>query len=114
MEFILGVAVTVACGFLGKYFYVPYAKNMPIKVSYRQSDVFEAIRPALPLLRYIQERPETQASKYANRHLVKMLFIENEAYWIKDNSVFVADVINGNVDKEGARVVDTIDRKSVV
>jgi hypothetical protein len=71
--------------------------------------VFETIKPALPILNELREIPETQASKYFDsKYTVKVMMFENQAYWIKDNSVFVADIVDGNVDKSGAKVIDTM------
>lgn len=108
MEFLIGAAVAIFAVFITNKFLIPNAKQLSIKVSYRQSNVFEAIKPSIEYLRSIAPRPETQASKYEARHLVKVLIVEGKAYWIKDNSVFVADVIDGNVDKESAKAVDTM------
>ena len=38
----------------------------------------------------------------------RVLIIDNEAYWIKNNTVFMAEVINGEVEKETTREVDTM------
>lgn len=113
MEFIIGAAVAVFAIFITNKFLIPNAKQLTIKVSYRQSNIFEAIKPSIDYLRSIAPRPETQASKYEARHMVKVLILEGKAYWIKDNSVFVADVIDGDVDKDGARAVDTMSMDKV-
>lgn len=109
MDFILGAALSMLCTFVTYKFLVPYVKNRKVELFYKQSDVFETIKPALPILNELKEMPETQASKYFDsKYTVKVMMFENQAYWIKDNSVFVADIVDGNVDKSGAKVIDTM------
>lgn len=108
MDFIIGALVAMVVIFITNKFLIPNLKQLSVKVSYRQSNVFEAIKPSLEYLKSIVVRPETQSSKYESRNIVKVLIIEGQAYWIKNNSVFVADVINGDVDKENAKVIDTM------
>ncbi len=113
MEFLIGAIVTMLAVFLANKFLIPNIRQLSLKVSYRQSDVFEAIRPSIDYLKSIAPRPETQALKYEARHMVKVLILEDKAYWIKDNSVFVADIIDGDVDKENAKTVDTMSMDKV-
>jgi hypothetical protein len=50
----------------------------------------------------------TQSTKYFDSNSLRVLIVDNQAYWIKNNSVFIADLINGEVEKETAREVDTM------
>lgn len=108
MDFILGATIPLLVIYLLNKWILPYHQSKQIKISYRQSDIYETIRPALPILNDLAPRPETQASKHEARNMIKVLMYENQAYWIKDNSVFVADIVNGDVDRAAARVVDTM------
>ncbi len=109
MDFILGAVLSLLSVFVTQKFIIPYNNNRKVSIFYRQSDVFETIKPALPILNELKEMPETQASKYFDsKYTIKVMMFENQAYWIKDNSVFVADIVDGNVDKSGAKVVDTM------
>jgi hypothetical protein len=38
----------------------------------------------------------------------RMIFTEDKAYWIKDNAFYEAKVVDGEIDKENAKVVDTM------
>lgn len=108
MEFVLG-ALLPLLGILITYkLILPYRKATTLKVSYRQTDIFETIKPSLPYLEATKELPETQSSKFESRHSLKVLMFENQAYWIKDNSVYVADIVDGGVDQQGAKIVDTM------
>jgi hypothetical protein len=44
---------------------------------------------------------------------IKVIIMDDQAYWIKDNTFYTADMIHGNVDKETTRVVDTMTMNKV-
>jgi hypothetical protein len=44
---------------------------------------------------------------------VTVLILEDNAYWIKDNSVYQGIMINGNVDQENIKKLDTMDMDKV-
>jgi hypothetical protein len=50
----------------------------------------------------------TQSMKYFDSISLRILIVEEEAYWIKNNAVFVAKVINGEIEKDTAIEVDTM------
>jgi hypothetical protein len=50
----------------------------------------------------------TQSTKHFDSISLRILIVDSQAYWIKNNSVFTADVINGEVEKDTAREVDTM------
>ena len=56
---------------------------------------------------------ETQSRKYIEESHVRVVVSENKAYWIKDHQFFVADVVNGNVDNESTKQVDTMKMNDV-
>ena len=79
-------------------------------VKYSQSNLFNMIAPFLPSndqIRMMNPKP-SQAINYNKKMYVKILFLDQKAYWIKDNSFFVADVVDGNVLEDSARKVDTM------
>jgi len=39
---------------------------------------------------------------------MKVMVVKNKAYWIKDNTFYVTDVVEGEVVKENAKQVDTM------
>jgi hypothetical protein len=50
----------------------------------------------------------TQSTKHFDSVSIRILIVDSQAYWIKNNSVFMADVVNGEVEKDTAREVDTM------
>ncbi len=39
--------------------------------------------------------------------------MDDQAYWIKDNTFYTADMVQGTVDKETTRIVDTMTMNKV-
>jgi hypothetical protein len=57
--------------------------------------------------------PKTQASSYMQKQYVKIMILEQEAYWIKDNQLYKANLINGEIDNDTTHQVDTISMNDV-
>jgi len=59
--------------------------------------------------------PDTnnQSKDYIKKSYVRVVIAENNAYWIKDNALFTAEVVEGMVDRESQRRVDTMGMDSV-
>ena len=47
--------------------------------------------------------------KHVEEHMVKIIVIDNKAYWVKENIFYTAETENGNIIPETARPVDTAD-----
>jgi hypothetical protein len=61
---------------------------------------------------YPTQKPTQSANHEKSIHL-KVLFIGEEAYWIKENALFIADQEDGIVKEDTARRVDTMGMNSV-
>jgi len=51
----------------------------------------------------------SQSKKHIQQHMLRVMVIENKAYWVKDSVFFVAETDNGNVLHDTAKQVDTSD-----
>lgn len=81
------------------------------KVRISQSYIYKTIAPAIPVLEVMKklEYKETQARKFEKSLMMRVFIVDNEAYWIKDNAVFVAPMVNENsIDKTLAKQLDMI------
>ena len=108
MEYFVGAIITlVAIVVTRKFIVQDISKNNKIDIVYSQSNVYELIRPFIPdnLLR--QTEP-TQSSKHYDKVYTKILVVDETAYWIKENTFYSAALVNGDVDKETAKPVDTM------
>jgi hypothetical protein len=108
MEYFVGAIVTfIAIITIRKMVDRSYEKNSFMKISYSQSNVLELLYPLLPE-KIIEVGPPTQASKYYDEVFTKIMIVDNYAYWIKNNTFYSARVVDGEIDKETAKPVDTI------
>jgi hypothetical protein len=84
------------------------------KIRYSQSHIHHLIGPLLPKNSHTRKKKNTQASLFESRNSIKVIIMDNSAYWIKDNIFYMADMsINGDVDKETTRRVDTMHMNKV-
>lgn len=57
---------------------------------------------------------KTQSKMHDAKTNIKVIIMDNQAYWIKDNLFYTADMsIDGNVNKDTTRIVDTMTMNSV-
>jgi hypothetical protein len=106
MEYILTVVLTFALS----WFILNIGKRSRVKnfgkIVYSQSSIHERVKDFIPRHLYDKPEIETQAMKHVAKHMIKIIVIDNKAYWVKDNIFYVADTQNGNVIPETAQPVD--------
>ena len=93
--------------------YMIFQQTKKQKTIFRQSDNHLVIYSILTSrginIRPEQKNPMTQSKKHENMESVKVIIMDNNAYWIKNNAFYTAEVDEfGTVDKDTARVVDTM------
>jgi hypothetical protein len=111
VEYLLGsfatlVAVVVANRVLkGKL-----KKENKASIRYSQSHIYTLLSPVLDYVPMINsfKFKESQAYKYLESLYVKVMIVGNEAYWIKDNTLYTARLVEGEVDKDTTQKVDTM------
>jgi hypothetical protein len=84
------------------------SQNSQIRITYRQSHIHEIIKDFLPESLFLGKQANTQSMAHQKSMYTRVVFVDNEAYWIKNNALFVADMEEGVVAEETARVVDTM------
>jgi hypothetical protein len=79
-------------------------------IVYRQSHIHEIVRPILPLIESYKEPKviKRQSRNHENKINVKVLIVNDIAYWIKDNAFYMAPMNGFFIDKDQATVVDTM------
>jgi hypothetical protein len=77
------------------------------KVVYTQSDIHQIVKNFLPKDLFDVPKLVSQARKHVSKNTVRVLIIEDQAYWVHDNMFYVADTSNGSVNPETVRPVDT-------
>jgi hypothetical protein len=118
MEYIIGIAIGIASVILVASFRaksIPVPKKLNLVSS--QSRTYQMLKPAFAIMAMVSVGKPliTQATKYMQTHSLRFLTMDNQAYWIKDNTVFVSDVLDGDlssINESTTRVVDmmTLDK----
>lgn len=106
MDYVLGSLVTVAVLFVANYFYQSKKlDSLKINLRFSQSQIFEIVRPTMQQI--LQSKPfKTQATNHYDQNRVKVIITDKKAYWIRDNAVYEADVVNGIVQENSTKTVD--------
>lgn len=108
MEYFIGSIITLfAIGIMAFVIKHEFKKNNSLTIKYSQSNVFEIIKHLIPKnMQY--DVPETQSTKHHDSIFVKIFVLDDKAYWIKENTFYSADYINGEVDESTTTPVDTM------
>jgi hypothetical protein len=56
---------------------------------------------------------KTQSKEHFNKNNFKVIIVDNQAYWIKDNIFYKAPMVDKLIDKDSAQQVDTTDMNKV-
>jgi hypothetical protein len=109
MEYFIGAIITLAVWIsANKYLNKEISKIKIKKVIYRQSHLFEIIKPTLPYMPVPRKELVSQASKFKKSNMKKVMFFMNKAYWIENNAVYSADITENGIDKESKIAIDTM------
>lgn len=108
MDFVLGSITTSIILYLSmRYFQSLYrVLDQGPRYSFSQSSVHEMVKNILPEEIFIPKKKKTQSSVYEDKTNVRVIILEDVAYWIKDNQFYEAEIGPSGIDKESARVVD--------
>jgi hypothetical protein len=78
------------------------------EIEYRQSDIHEIIKDYIPRRSTEKRVPMSQSRNHVHKNMVKVVMVGDEAYWVMDNTFFVARTIDGRIDPETAEPLDII------
>lgn len=109
IEFLLGFLLAFLSIFAVRKLILPEAfirSHSVGKIRYRQSHIFEIA--TAPYLMPMQFTKVTQSTEYDLKNKIRVVFTDNKAYWIKNNTFYQADLVNGEVDDSTTKVVDTM------
>ena len=109
MEYFLGSAITMLAMYvttrLIAYNKVKNKKDIP---RYSQSHIHMLILPLLPEIRKYKKKMITQSSKHEEKTNVKVVIMDNKAYFIKNGTFYCADMHGTEIDGANATSVDTM------
>jgi hypothetical protein len=109
MEYLIGsLATFILVNMMSKRM----IKDKELKVKqtfvYRQSHIFDLVKPLLPPLNTLKPERKSQSMNHENKTNVKVIIMGSQAFWIKDNMFYMADMDGQHIDKESTRRVDTM------
>jgi hypothetical protein len=114
MDYLLGFLVAIAAFLFFRLFGTKViSKDFGNKIRYRQTHIHEIIKYNIPDSMFYPTQKPTQSANHEKSIHLKVLFIGEEAYWIKENALFIADQEDGIVKEDTARRVDTMGMNSV-
>jgi hypothetical protein len=117
MDFLLGTVTTTLVIFIFIVFLINKRnKREPFfSISYSQSHIHKILSPILPQVNQITKMvsKNNQSAKHLKSVNIRILIIDGKAYWTKNNVFYVSEIIDGNVDKMNAKVVDTMGMNKV-
>lgn len=110
MDYIIGSLVTIATVVIVNKTISRQLKAQETipTIKYRQSYIYDLLKPYLIEQGYDRYSPKRQSTDYQHRAYTRIVVEEDKAYWIKDNNLYTAEVIEGDVDSETTQPVDTM------
>ena len=105
-EFIvLGLTIPLAW-FIIKLVKKKSRKNFS-KTLYRQSDIHKLLKYFFSIPLSNNQKPLSQLTKHKEKSMIKVIVLGNQAYWVSNNTFYVADAVNGEIQRHTAKPVDT-------
>lgn len=110
MQYFLGSLTTLFVIALVTYIVKPSKAYTPVpRLRYSQSHIFELVKPILPEIQGRRKpKKKYQSTVHEERTRIKVIILDNRAYWIKDNQFYVANIDGNGIDKDNATLVDTM------
>jgi hypothetical protein len=82
-------------------------------INYSQSHIYDLMRPFLEFTEVFEPDAPRQSLNYIKNAYMKVMVVSDKAYWIKNNTFYVAEVVEGEVRKETTKEVDTMSMDKV-
>lgn len=116
MQYFLGSIVTL----LIIYFYSAMARkkidlNVKSNTMYSQSYMHRVLRPLIPNNNELNRMYpiKTQSRLHKKKTYLRILFMDNKAYWIKDSVFYFAEMQDGRIIEETTQKVDIMNMDRV-
>lgn len=107
MEYILGSAITLVSIVILNRLLRNSLKENKLNVKISQSYLYKLMSD-YDNRENNKSFAETQSFKHIKNQYVRIMIVDTEAYWIRNNQLYVADFIDGEIDTESTKEVDTI------
>jgi hypothetical protein len=109
MEYFLGSAITMIAMFVTTRLISSRTPNVKQnQFRYSQSHIHTLIMPLIPELKNYKKKAVTQSSKHEERTNVRVVIVDNKAYFVKEGIFYCADMDGQYIDSTSTTVVDTM------
>ena len=113
MEYLLGSVITIITIFtVSRTMLRNISNHRTIRPVYTQSRIYEMTTP-FANMSFGQSPIDTQSSRHYLNSGTKFVMYNRSAYWIKDNTVYSADVLDGIIQEDSAKTVDIMSMDKV-
>jgi hypothetical protein len=107
MEYLLGALVTLlSVVVINRLFAKQIRKDRKMVLPVTQSFLHKFLSEYEEI--EMSPAPKTQSSEFVRKQSLKVMILEDEAYWIQDNQLYVARYESGEVNDLTTEKVDTI------
>lgn len=115
MEYLAGSIFTLLCVYIVFNFITKNRSSIkPISIQHTQSKAFSSTFPfgLYNLPQPIREL-KTQATEYFDKTHARIVMYQDNAYWLENENFYTAPVVEGKVDTNSKKRVDTMGMSSV-
>jgi hypothetical protein len=78
------------------------------KIVYRQSHIHEIVRNLIPKGNFNKPKNKvSQSKRHIEKNMIRVIMIEEKAYWVANSIFYVSETVNGDPDLETAKPIDT-------
>jgi hypothetical protein len=114
MEYVLGSVLTLVIVATANRLITKQLKNEKrTVVRYSQSHIYSVVAPMMFGFNSSIPRRSSQSYNYQEEAYIRVVIVEGKAYWIKENTFYTAEVVDGMVNKESTKEVDTMSMSEV-
>jgi len=114
MEYLLGAVLTLIKVVTANKLITKQLKNEKrTVVRYSQSHIYSVTAPMMFGFGSPIPKRSTQSYKYQEDAYIRVVIVDDKAYWIKENTFYTAEVVGGMVDKDSTKEVDTMSMNDV-
>lgn len=110
MEYFLGSTITLVIAFL--VYQQIKSESFPqnsLKIKRSQSYIYSLLSPEYnEQNNFFKRNLSTQATEHLKKKEVRVVFYEDQAYWIANGVLLTANIIDGNIDQNSTKGVDTM------
>jgi uracil DNA glycosylase len=106
MQYFIGFFLTLFISFPIIFIMKKKISKKMSRTLYSQKDTHELFKYFFAIDSSNQKKRLSQLTKHTEKSMIKVMVIGQEAYWVSNNTFFVANAINGEVEAGSATPVD--------